>query len=94
MCLLSQVVISIYNCNYCGIMMSLFCCFCPFLYNYKESNRCKYPRIQWYKSAIGNPVKEIPDNTCTPTIIEVQLRISEKFRQHFTHTNFFDKIIK
>ena len=62
-------------------------------YSYKESNRYKYSMIQCYKSAIGNLVKGTPDNTCTPTIIEVQLRISEKV-QATLYTNSFDEIIK
>ena len=54
-------------------------CCCFFLYNYKE---LKYPRIQCYESERKHMT------TCTPTIIEVQLGISEKV-QAILYTNKF-----
>ena len=59
-----------------------------FLYNYKEPNRYKYPRIQSYKGVTGNLVKKTPDTICTQKIIEVQLRILEKVQAPL-YTNKF-----
>ena len=60
-----------------------------FLYNYNEPNIYKCSRVQQYKSAIDNLVKKTPDTTCRQTIIEVQLRISEKGQAILYTKNYF-----